>query len=70
MRGTSRVGRTFAVCNANRHVGLALLLSGQYLRGREALPVVASYAAGVAIFMILAPRIFLSRELKAKQAAA
>ena len=39
VRGTSSVvGRTFAVCNANRHVGLALLLSGQYLRGREALP--------------------------------
>ncbi|HVP55964.1 MAG TPA: bile acid:sodium symporter [Candidatus Eisenbacteria bacterium] len=36
--------RTLAICNANRHVGLALLLSGQYLRIKGALPAVAAYA--------------------------
>lgn len=35
---------TFAICNANRHVGLALLLAGQYLHARNALPTVACYA--------------------------
>ncbi len=34
----------FAICNANRHVGLALLLSGQYMHARSALPIVACYA--------------------------
>ena len=38
------VQQTFAICNANRHVGLALLLSGQYLHARQALPVVGCYA--------------------------
>jgi predicted Na+-dependent transporter len=38
------VKQTFAICNANRHVGLALLLSGQFLHTRNALPTVACYA--------------------------
>ena len=36
--------RTLEICNANRHVGLAILLSGQYLRVKGALPAVAAYA--------------------------
>ena len=36
--------RTLAICNANRHIGLALLLSGQYLHMKNALPSVAAYA--------------------------
>jgi len=36
--------RTLSICNANRHIGLALLLSGQYLHAKAALPAVASYA--------------------------
>jgi predicted Na+-dependent transporter len=46
------VKQTFAVCNANRHVGLALLLSGKYLRSTEALTAIACYAliAPVVIF--------------------
>jgi bile acid:Na+ symporter, BASS family len=36
--------RTLAICNANRHVGLALLLSGQYFHSKNSLPVVACYA--------------------------
>jgi BASS family bile acid:Na+ symporter len=38
------VKETFAICNANRHVGLALLLTGQYVRARNGLPTVACYA--------------------------
>jgi predicted Na+-dependent transporter len=36
--------RTLEICNANRHIGLALLLSGQYLQAKGALPAVAAYA--------------------------
>lgn len=36
--------RTLAICNANRHVGLALLLTGHFLRAERALPAVAAYA--------------------------
>ena len=42
--GDALVKETFAVCNANRHVGLALLLAGQYVHARNALPVIACYA--------------------------
>jgi predicted Na+-dependent transporter len=36
--------RTLSICNANRHVGLAVLLSGRYLQVKGALPAVAAYA--------------------------
>src|SRR6516164_4056539 len=38
------VKHTLAICNANRHVGLAVLLSGQYLRAKGTLPAIATYA--------------------------
>lgn len=38
------VRKTFAICNANRHVGLALLLSSQYVHARNALAAVVCYA--------------------------
>ncbi len=69
VRGDATMVRTFAVSNANRHVGLALLLSGRYMHNRQALPIIACYAISVAILMILAPRIFRPKEL-AKQAVA
>ena len=43
--------RTLSICNANRHVGLALLLSGQYLHSKDSLPTVACYAI-IAPFMM------------------
>ena len=43
---------TFAICNANRHIGLALLLSGQYTNARHALPVIACYAVVVPLILI------------------
>ena len=62
VRGDPVMVRTFAVSNANRHVGLALLISGRFMHAREALPVVASYAIAVALLMIIAPRIFRPQE--------
>jgi len=61
--------RTLAVSNANRHVGLALLLSGQYIHNRDALPTVASYAIVVALLMLLAPKLFRQRGPAARGAA-
>jgi BASS family bile acid:Na+ symporter len=55
--------RTLAVSNANRHVGLALLLSGRYVQAGYALPVVACYALSVAVMMVVAPRIFRVRDI-------
>jgi len=66
-----RVGvRTLAVSNANRHVGLALLLMGRFKRIPDALPVIASYAILVVLLMIVAPRIFRPHELAAQNATA
>ncbi len=62
--------RTLAVSNANRHVGLALLLSGRYTQSRHALPVVACYALLVAVLLVLSPKIFRVRDLKAGTATA
>ncbi len=68
---TDRIAvRTLAVSNANRHVGLALLLSGQYIHNRDALPTVACYAIVVALLMVLAPRLFPQKEPAASGAPA
>ncbi len=45
--------RTLSICNANRHVGLALLLSGQYLHSKDSLPTVACYAIIAPLIMAL-----------------
>ena len=42
---------TLAICNANRHVGLAVLLSGRYLHAKGAVPAIAAYAV-IAPFVI------------------
>ena len=62
--------RTLAVSNANRHVGLALLLSERYMHARHALPAVACYAIIVAVMMVLASRIFHIRKLAVQKASA
>jgi len=46
------VRRTFAISNANRHVGLALMLSGQYLHAAHAVPAIACYALIAPLVMI------------------
>ena len=59
--------RTLAICNANRHVGLALLLSGRYLNAKAALPAVAAYAL-VAPFVMAATSKWFHRGEKAEPA--
>lgn len=44
---------TFGLCNVNRHVGLAMLISGQYLHAREAVPTLACYALIVPVVIIV-----------------
>lgn len=70
IKGDSVMVRTFAVSNANRHVGLALLISGRYMHSRQALPVVACYAIAVALFMTMAPKIFRPKEPGVRAAVA
>jgi BASS family bile acid:Na+ symporter len=50
------VEETFAISNANRHVGLAILLSGQYVGAMHAIPAIACYALVAAMVMIIYAR--------------
>jgi predicted Na+-dependent transporter len=50
--------RTLSICNANRHIGLALLLSGQYLHMKNALPGVAAYALVAPFVMGVFAKVF------------
>lgn len=45
--------KTLVVCNVNRHVGLALLLSGTYFRSQKALPAIAAYALAAQLMIWL-----------------
>jgi predicted Na+-dependent transporter len=65
LRADVLTDRTLAICNANRHVGLALLLSGQYLHAKAALPAVAAYAL-VAPFVMGATSKWFHRGEKAE----
>lgn len=49
---------TIATCNVNRHVGLALLMSGNYFHTRAALPALAAYAIAVPIVLLVYGRFF------------
>ena len=51
---------TFAICNANRHVGLALLLSGQYFHLTQAVPAIACYALIAPVVMFTYARWYRS----------
>jgi hypothetical protein len=65
---TDRIAaRTLGLSNANRHVGLALLLAGKVTRAKHALPSVACYAVVLALLMVAYPKLFL--QLKAQAAA-
>jgi BASS family bile acid:Na+ symporter len=57
LRADPEVNKTLALCNANRHVGLALLLAGDYLHARNALPAIACYAIVGPLSMFLYARI-------------
>jgi bile acid:Na+ symporter, BASS family len=51
---------TLSICNANRHVGLALLISGQHVHDQRPVPAIAAYALSAIVVMglyaKLAPR--------------
>ena len=61
--------RTLAVSNANRHVGLVLLLMGRFRGTHNVLPVLACYAILVAIMLVVAPRIFRPQDGSARATA-
>ena len=42
---------TLSICNANRHVGLALLLSGQHIHDQRPIPAIAAYALAAMVVM-------------------
>ncbi len=54
------VKQTFALCNANRHVGLALLLAGNLLHLQKAVPMIACYALITPIVMTVYVKLFSS----------
>jgi len=51
--------KTFAVCNANRNAGLALLLSSQYLGARDAGPALVYYALFAPVVMLIYSRLMV-----------
>lgn len=65
LRADRETDRTLALCNANRHVGLALLISGRYIHNKNALPAIACYALVAPISMII-----FARLVQRKKAAA
>lgn len=60
--GDPLIKETFAVCNANRHVGLALLIVGQYPNARRAMPEIACYAILAPLVMFTYVRLFRRKE--------
>ena len=65
-----RVRHAFALCNVNRHVGLALLLAGDYLHARGALPAVACYALIAPVLMAIYVRVYGARDEASSMTAA
>ena len=49
--GRSPTVQTLSICNANRHVGLALLLSGQQIHDTRPVPTIAAYALAAMLVM-------------------
>jgi bile acid:Na+ symporter, BASS family len=55
--GTGTPGvQTLVISNVNRHVGLALLVSGQFLQHKTALPAIACYALAAPLVMAVYAR--------------
>jgi bile acid:Na+ symporter, BASS family len=70
LRADVLTDRTLAICNANRHVGLALLLTGHFLRAERALPAIALYALIAPLVMAATSKWFHRREGVAQPAVA
>lgn len=51
LAGRSSAVQTLSISNANRHVGLALLLAGQHIHDQRLIPAIAAYALAAAVIM-------------------
>ena len=49
--GRSATVQTLAICNTNRHVGLAVLLAGQQIHDQRPIPAIAAYALAATLVM-------------------
>jgi BASS family bile acid:Na+ symporter len=56
LRAGGETNKTLALCNANRHIGLALLLAGDFLKARNAIPAIACYALVAPVAMLVYAR--------------
>jgi len=61
LRAKDETNETLALCNANRHIGLALLLAGDFLKARNAVPAIACYALVAPLAMLVYARIVRRR---------
>ncbi len=68
LRADAETNKTLALCNANRHVGLALLLAGEYLKARNAIPAIACYALVAPVVMLVFAKIARRRAAAAASA--
>jgi bile acid:Na+ symporter, BASS family len=58
LKAESETIKTLALCNASRHVGLALVLAGQELHSQGSLPTIACYAVVAPLAMFAYAKIF------------
>ena len=63
------VVQTLSVCNANRHVGLALLLSGQNIHDQRLVPAIAAYALAAMVVMGLYAKLASREGIRSSQPA-
>ena len=63
LRAPGETNKTLALCNANRHIGLALLLAGNFANARNAIPAIACYALVAPVAMLVYARV-VRREQK------
>ena len=56
-RADNSAVQTLSISNVNRHVGLALLMSGQHLHAQRAVPAIAAYALSAVLVMMVYARL-------------
>lgn len=56
--GDRGIRRLFALCNANRHVGLALIITSSFLHLQKSVPAIACYAAIAPLVMVVYAKLF------------
>jgi BASS family bile acid:Na+ symporter len=61
LRAPGETNKTLALCNANRHIGLALLLAGNFVKARHAVPAIVCYALVAPVVMLVFARIVRRR---------